>query len=1497
MASESSSSSSSMQLAWKYDVFLSFRGEDVRMNFVDHLSTAMFSKGFDIFKDDVALKRGEYITPTLLAAIENSRVTVVVLSKRYADSSFCLIELAKIMECNKKRGQIILPVFYGVDASDVRKQSGAFGAGFAKHTKDSRVNEWRQALVDVAEIAGWGPNRYEVKMIEEIIETISLGRPWKTKNSTVYRNLIGIEPRMQCVKSLMEIESGTGVRMIGIWGIGGGGKTTLATAIYNEVNCMFDGRCSLVENIKEEPLNRDVFKERYLKLGSINEGKCMIEERMCRFRVLIVLDDVNHGSQLEALAGSHGWFGPGSRIIITTRNKNLLEAHGVDSIHEVNLLKDWEAIQLFNRYAFRNKQPSKVFEELSLNVVRYTCGLPLALKVLGSSLCNKKFAAWKSALERLKDMPNKDIFEILKISYDCLQPDEQEMFLDIACFLRGREKDEVLEMLNARGFHTDILLDVLIDNSLVRVSNGNLQMHDLVQEMGHWIVRKEHNKHSRIWQAGELLKICTGDTPMKKKVIKGIQVRFDDECPIDFSDAFTDMVDLQFLDISIFPLWKDVPDVKEPNVLPDSLQWLSWSNYPGKSLSPGFKAKNLAGICVTSSKIVQLWEEDKVIDKLSNLKMLDLSGSKYLTRSESFFYTDQMESESDATQLSWNYDVFFSFRRKDTRNNIVEDLCRSLSNRGINVYEDNIAEFHQGKETILAAMERSRFVIVVISKNYLRSTWCMNELAQIMATRTGRRRIVIPVLYNIKHTEVFSQAGPLGASFDQMLRRYERWRKWLLPLQEASGLAGWTNISYRQKSIEEIVDIISRGVSSSQANYESNLIGVEPHMQHIIKDLLKIGSGGVRMIGICGVGGIGKTTLAMAVYNEISCKFGGRCCFIESLKEYSRKNGLKKLQEKILTDVFKASNMTLMSTDEGKRMIKERMGRFSVLIVLDDVDDSSQLAALVGKRSWFGMGSRIIITARDKCLLEAHEVDSIHQVDLLKDGEAVDLFNSYAFPKNKTLKETREENDKLSVDIVHAAGSLPLTLKVLGSFLCDKMEYAWTSALEDLKLASTETSKKLKISYNGLRPDEKEIFLDIALFFRNRKKAEVLEILYACGDQTCDIGVDVLIKKSLISVSDGHFQVHDLIQEMARAINLEELPKEHGRIWQAEELLKKTEATKVTKIKGIQVRFEDERPIDFSDAFTNMKDLRFLDISISQMSKDRADDKEPKVLPNNLRWLSWSNYPGKRLPRDFQAKELVVLFMTCSKIVSLSMEHKLFGLTLTLKMLDLSGSKDLISIPSFATFPNLERLILQNCHNLKLVDPSIGNLGRLVSLDMSGCSELQAFPPIIRMTSLKFLIFSGCTKLTTFPEIQGNIDRLEHLWLQNSGIQNLPNPIGQISSLISIDVRDCKSLTSMSFEFHQLISLRSLKVSGCSRLEKLPESLGDLQFMEELLLDNTGIRELPAFIWNMMSLRTLSFRHIDKVGTSKMTKTNGKKLLLAYYQHLINGGCYDSFHE
>ena len=141
-------------------MFLSFCGDDTRKNFRDHLYTALKQKGIITFKDDEKLERGKYISQELLKAIEESKYAIVVLSKNYASSRWCLIELAKIVECMTKTGLTILPVFYHVDPSDVRNQRGTFTEAFAKHEEDTKVNiedvqVWKATLKDLGHISGW----------------------------------------------------------------------------------------------------------------------------------------------------------------------------------------------------------------------------------------------------------------------------------------------------------------------------------------------------------------------------------------------------------------------------------------------------------------------------------------------------------------------------------------------------------------------------------------------------------------------------------------------------------------------------------------------------------------------------------------------------------------------------------------------------------------------------------------------------------------------------------------------------------------------------------------------------------------------------------------------------------------------------------------------------------------------------------------------------------------------------------------------------------------------------------------------------------------------------------------------------------------------------------------------------------------------------------------------------------------------------------------------
>ncbi|KAJ0896126.1 putative P-loop containing nucleoside triphosphate hydrolase [Helianthus annuus] len=362
---------------------------------------------------------------------------------------------------------------------------------------------------------------HESKCIRDIIGTVSLRLSSVITNDN--KELIGIGTRLQDLKSKLEIGSG-GVRMVGIWGVGGGGKTTLASAAYMEISHQFEASC-LLENIREESSKHGLknLQQTFLSLvlktnevvGSEIEGRSMIKRRLCHKRVLVVLDDVDDLEQLEALAGSHDWFGEGSRIIITTRDKHLLSSRAHTNIYEVSLLSHYEATKLFNRHAYHKDKPIEDYEKLSLRVVSYAGGLPLALKVLGSFLYDKDKDEWKSTLAKLKSIPEEKVMERLKISYDGLEPYQKDLFLDIACFMRSwysHQFDDAMMVLHACNFHPVIGLKVLEQKSLIKVVDGEFEMHDLIEEMAHYIVRGEHpnnpEKHSRIWNWKDLEYLC-----------------------------------------------------------------------------------------------------------------------------------------------------------------------------------------------------------------------------------------------------------------------------------------------------------------------------------------------------------------------------------------------------------------------------------------------------------------------------------------------------------------------------------------------------------------------------------------------------------------------------------------------------------------------------------------------------------------------------------------------------------------------------------------------------------------------------------------------------------------------------------------------------------------------------------------------------------------------------------------------------------------------------
>ena len=155
----SSSSSSSSTHRWVYDVFLSFRGEYTCNNFTSHLYKALCDKGNNTFMDD-SLQKGEEISMELVKAIESSMISIVIFSKNFASSTWCLNELVKIFECRRSNGQLVFLIFYKVSPSEIRKQDGEFGIALAEHEKKfkddiEKVKRWRTTLTEAANLSGF----------------------------------------------------------------------------------------------------------------------------------------------------------------------------------------------------------------------------------------------------------------------------------------------------------------------------------------------------------------------------------------------------------------------------------------------------------------------------------------------------------------------------------------------------------------------------------------------------------------------------------------------------------------------------------------------------------------------------------------------------------------------------------------------------------------------------------------------------------------------------------------------------------------------------------------------------------------------------------------------------------------------------------------------------------------------------------------------------------------------------------------------------------------------------------------------------------------------------------------------------------------------------------------------------------------------------------------------------------------------------------------------
>ncbi|GLJ48057.1 hypothetical protein SUGI_1014710 [Cryptomeria japonica] len=553
-----SAESSSRRKRLPYDIFINHHGGDAKHKIANSIYRSLDATGLRVLLDKDELKPGDFFPRALEEAMRSASLHIAIFSEHYAESPWCLAELAFMLETGTK----FIPIFYHVDPATLRwaiKGKGRYAEALSKyemkssdeHEKKRRysseqLEHWKWALHKASFFTGHIINNQEdeQRVVKNVMNCVL-----KETNKVLFevaKHPVGVDEAVLNFDKIA-VQSDGSKKIVGIWALGGSGKTTLAKRIFNNkcsgmdrASFLFDlrdaaGKGLLVE--KQKKLMKDLGVESE-SFDHVDEGKGILQSRLRSVSVLIILDDVDHTDQLDALLPARESLGQGSLIVVTTRELNVLKAWGISAIYKMEALSAIHAKELFCWHAFLQHSPLSGFEDLVEEFLNACKGLPLSLKVLGAQLYgifDKNY--WQSLLHKLSRILPDEIKLRLKVSYDALDDEEKEMFLDIACFFIGERKSVAIAVWEGSGWSGLHGWERLFNKCLVEVEDSGIgrmiwvnggeriRMHDHLSDLG----REVANGRSpyRLWSPQQSIKIHSQQEAIQ---IRGLANAIGDNC-------------------------------------------------------------------------------------------------------------------------------------------------------------------------------------------------------------------------------------------------------------------------------------------------------------------------------------------------------------------------------------------------------------------------------------------------------------------------------------------------------------------------------------------------------------------------------------------------------------------------------------------------------------------------------------------------------------------------------------------------------------------------------------------------------------------------------------------------------------------------------------------------------------------------------------------------------------------------------------------------------